>query len=126
MAECEHNMNEADKIVVYEKTTCNTCKDLVMLLKEKGIDFEEIDYMIEPIPRDKLVSLLRKMGMSARELIRTNEPAYRDLGLDRPEVTDDDLLAALVAHPGLVQRPIVEIGERAILARPPERVNEIL
>lgn len=119
-------MNQADKVVVYEKTTCNTCKNLVMLLKEKGIDFEEIDYMIDPIPRAKLVVLLRKMGMSARELVRTKEPEFRELGLDQPDATDDDFLAALVAHPGLVQRPIVEIGERAILARPPERVLEIL
>jgi len=119
-------MTNDEKVVVYEKTTCNTCKSLVLLLREKGIEFEEIDYMIAPISRDKLVQLMGKMGMSARQLMRTNEPEYKELGLDRPGVSDDDFLAALVAHPGLVQRPIVEIGDRAILARPPERVNEIL
>ncbi|HEX6559014.1 MAG TPA: ArsC/Spx/MgsR family protein [Longimicrobiales bacterium] len=114
------------KVRVYQKPTCTTCKNLMMLLKDKGIDFERIDYMIDPIPRAKLQDLVRKMGGSPRDLIRTKEPEYRSLGLDRSDISDDEVLDALASNPRLVQRPIVEIDDRAIVARPAERVNEIL
>lgn len=113
-----------DRITVYEKPTCTTCRNLVMMLKDKGYDFDRIEYLIDPIGRDKLQELLRKMSGKPRDLIRTKEEKYRQLGLDR--ATDDQLLDALVAHPDLLQRPIVEKGERAIIARPIDRINEIL
>lgn len=98
----------------------------MMILKDKGVDFDSIDYMIDPIPRAKLEDLARKIGGSPRDLIRTKEPEYRELNLDRADVTDDEVLDALAANPKLVQRPIVEVGDRAIIARPAERVSEIL
>ena len=97
-----------------------------MILKEKGVEFDSIDYFIDPISRAKLQDLARKIGGSPRDLVRTKEPEYRELDLDRAGVTDDELLDALAANPKLVQRPIVEVGDRAIIARPAERVNEIL
>jgi arsenate reductase (glutaredoxin) len=118
-------MNE-DRIVVYEKTTCSTCRSLVQLLKEHGIEFERVDYMIDPLPKEKLKDLLGKMRMVPRELLRTREPIYRDLGLASLDYTDEQLLEAMVAHPELVQRPIVERGDLAVLARPVERVREVL
>lgn len=119
-------MAAADRIIVYQKPTCTTCRQLAKLLREAGIEYEAIDYLLDPIPRKELVRLLELMGISPRELLRTREAAYRELGLGRAEVTDDEILDAMAAHPELVQRPIVVYGEKAILARPAERVREIL
>ena len=96
------------------------------LLRESGVEFEKIDYTIDPIPRSKLAELIRKMGIKPRDLLRTKEAAYRDLGLADPAVTDDQILDAMAAHAELTQRPIVEVGDRAVLARPVARVKEIL
>jgi arsenate reductase len=89
------------------------------------VDFDQVDYTKEPFSREELDELLSKMGMTAREMLRTREPVAKELGLKDPSVTDDALLDAMVAHPGLIQRPIAVKGERAVLGRPPERVLEI-
>ncbi len=115
-----------DRLVVYEKPTCTTCRNLARLLQDEGIDFERVDYFVEPIPRERLVELLRKAGLGPRDVLRTREPAYRSLGLDEPGRSDEEILEALVEHPELLQRPIVERGDRAVLARPVERVRTIL
>lgn len=81
---------------------------------------------MEPIGREKLEDLLARMGIGPRELLRTREKAYRELGLADPEVSDDEIVDAMVARPELIQRPIVERGDRAVLGRPPERVQELL
>ena len=96
------------------------------LLRESGVEFEKIDYTIDPIPRSKLAEVIRKMGIKPRDLLRTKEAAYRDLGLADPAVTDDQILDAMAAHSELIQRPIVEVGDRAVMARPVARVKEIL
>ena len=96
------------------------------LLRESGVEFEKIDYTIDPIPRSKLAELIRKMGIKPRDLLRTKEAAYRDLGLADPAVTDDQILDAMAVHSELIQRPIVEVGDRAVMARPVARVKEIL
>jgi arsenate reductase len=115
-----------ERIVVYEKPTCTTCRQLAKILREAGIEYEAVNYLLDPIPRDELARLVRMMGITPRELLRTREPAYRELGLGRPDTTDDEILDAMAAHPELVQRPIVVRGDRAVLARPAERVREIL
>jgi arsenate reductase len=114
------------KIVVYQKPTCTTCRQVHTALKESGVDFEAVDYYLEPIPKAKLVELLRKMGMKARDLLRTKEPIYKELGLGEKDLTEAAILDLMVKHPDLIQRPIVEKGARAILARPAERLKEIL
>ena len=115
-----------DRIIVYEKPTCTTCRQLAKLLREAGVEYEAVDYLLDPIPREELARLIGMMGISARELLRTREAAYRELDLGRKDLTDDELLDAMAEHPELVQRPIVVRGDRAVLARPPERVKEIL
>lgn len=119
-------MAENERIIVYEKPTCTTCRQLAKLLREAGIEYEAVNYLLDPIPRETLVELIRKMGIPVRDLLRTREPAYRELDLGRADRTDDELLDAMAAHPELVQRPIVVKGDRAVLARPAERVKEIL
>ena len=83
-------------------------------------------YYLDPIPKAKLRDLLRKMGMKPRDLLRTKEAVYKDLKLGERDLSDSDLIDLMVEHPDLIQRPIVEKGARAVLARPAERLKEIL
>ena len=114
------------ELTVYEKPTCTTCRKLGALLEERGIEFDRVNYHIDPLPEEKIRELLRKAGAGPREMLRKKEPEYKELGLDAPGVTDDQLIQAMVEHPQLLERPVVERGDRAVLARPPERVLEIL
>jgi arsenate reductase len=95
-------------IVVYQKPTCTTCRQVHAALKEKGVDFDAINYYVDPIPKTKLKDLLRKMGLSARELLRTKEPIYKSLKLGERTLSDSALIDLMVEHPDLIQRPIVE------------------
>ena len=113
-------------LTIYEKPTCTTCRKLHALLSERGVDFESVEYHVSGIEEDELRELLRKAGVGPRELLRTREPSVKQLGLDGPDVSDEQLIARMVEHPELVQRPIAVNGERALLARPIERVLEIL
>ena len=114
------------KITIYQKPTCTTCRQVHAALKEAGVQFDAVDYYLDPIPKTKLRELLRKMRLSARELLRTKEAIYKKLRLGERDLTDDQIIDLMVEHPDLIQRPIVEKGARAILARPAERLREIL
>jgi arsenate reductase (glutaredoxin) len=113
-------------LTVYEKPTCTTCRKLHALLTERGIDFESVRYHVTGLEEPELRELLRKLGTGPREILRTREPLVKELGLDAPGVGDERLIAEMLAHPELVQRPIVVRGERAVLARPIERALELL
>jgi arsenate reductase len=97
-----------------------------MLLRESGIPFEKVNYYTAPLNEEKLRELLRKMKMKPRELLRTSEPLYRNLHLKESAHTDDELIALMVKHPDLMQRPIVERGQRAVLGRPVENVRALI
>ena len=114
------------RITVYQKPTCTTCRQVHAVLREAGVDFDAVDYYVEPLAKEKLQALLRKMGVPARDLLRTNEPRYKTLRLGERELSDDELVALMVEYPDLMQRPIVEKGARAILARPADRIRELL
>jgi arsenate reductase len=114
------------KIMIYEKTTCTTCRQVHKALQESGVDFAAVDYYLDPIPKEKLKDLLRKMGLPARAVLRTKEEIYRTLRLGERELSEEEIVDAIVQHPDLLQRPIVEKGDRAILARPADRLKEIL
>jgi len=113
-------------ITIYQKPTCTTCRQVYAALKESGVDFDAVNYYVDPIPKVKLRELLRKMGLSARQLLRTKEEIYKTLRLGERDLTDDQIVDLMVKHPDLIQRPIVEKGSRAILARPAERLKEIM
>ena len=113
-------------MTVYQKPTCTTCRQVHAALRDAGVDFEAVDYYTDPIPKAKLKDLLRKMKMSARDLLRTKEDIYRKLRLGERDLSDEEIVDLMVKHPDLIQRPIVEKGARAILARPAERLREIL
>src|SRR4051812_31486157 len=114
------------EITIYQKPTCTTCRQVYNALKDSGVDFDAVNYFVEPIPKPRLLDLLRKMGMKPRDLLRTREPLYRELNLASGEQSDDALVDLMVQHPDLIQRPIVERGDRAILARPAERLKDIV
>ena len=118
-------MSDMD-LVVYEKNTCTTCRKLSALLTKRGVDFDRVEYHVEGLPEPKLRELLRKSGLRPRDVLRRREPLVAELGLDRELPPDDELIALMAEHPVLVQRPIVERGDRAVLARPVENVLELL
>lgn len=109
-------------ITVYEKRTCSKCRELAKLLTERGIDFDRIEFHVEGLTEPQLRNLLAKAGISAREALRLREPGAKELA----EAGEDGIVAAMAARPELLQRPIVVNGDRAVLARPAERVLEIL
>jgi len=96
------------------------------LLRESGVNFEKVNYYTEPLTKKKLAELLGKMSISARELLRTSEQIYRDLGLAKKQLSDGELIDLMIKHPDLIQRPIVERGKRAVLGRPVENVKALL
>lgn len=96
------------------------------LLRESGVAFEKVNYYIKPLTEEKLRELLKKMKLAPRDLLRTSEAVYRELGLGKRELSDDELIAIMIEHPDLIQRPIVERGSRAVLGRPVENVKELL
>jgi arsenate reductase len=114
------------KITVYQKPTCTTCRQVYNALKESGVEMEAVNYYIEPLTESKLRELVKKMGIKASELFRKKEEIYKKLKLAEKEVSDEEAVKLMVKHPDLMQRPIVEKGNRAILARPAERLKEIL
>ena len=90
------------------------------------MDFEKVNYYLEPLSEKKLRELIRKMGIKPRELLRTSETIYRELGLGKKELSDDEIVSLMIEHPDLMQRPIVERGARAVLGRPTENVKRLL
>jgi len=121
-----NNVVMKEKITVYEKPTCTKCREMDRFLRESSVDFSKINYYIEPLSEKKLRVLIKKMGIKPRELLRTSEPIYRELGLGKKEFSDDEIISLMIEHPDLIQRPIVERGDRAVLGRPTEIVKALL
>jgi arsenate reductase (glutaredoxin) len=96
------------------------------LLRESGIPYEKVNYYIAPLTRKKLTELVRKMNLKPRDLLRKGEAAYKELGLSEDKFSDSELIGFMIEHPDLLQRPIVERGDRAVLGRPTENVKELL
>ena len=95
------------------------------LLRESGIPFEKVNYYKQPLSTKKLTELLLKLKKKPREVMR-KDTIYKELGLDQDKFSDAELIALMVEHPDLLQRPIVERGDRAVLGRPTENVKELL
>ena len=95
------------------------------LLRESGVSFEKVNYYVQPLTRKKLTELIRKMKLKPRDLLR-KEPIYKELGLAEDKFSDSELIGLMIEHPDLLQRPIVERGDRAVLGRPTKNVKELL
>ena len=115
-----------DKITIYQKPSCSTCKEVYQALKDAAVDLEAVDYYVTPIPKAKLRELIRKLGVTVKDIVRVKEQVYQDLRLGEKNLTDEQLLDLISIYPDLLQRPIVERGDRAILARPARKIREFL
>lgn len=113
-------------VTIYHNPRCSKSRQTLELLRARGIEPQVIHYLDTPPDAATLRALVRKLGISARDLVRKGEPEYGSAGLDRADCTEAEVIAALVAHPRLIERPIVVSGECAVLGRPPENVLELL
>ena len=110
-------------MTIYEKPTCTTCRRVNKLLEARGVDLNRVNYYIEPFTEQKLKSLLKKMNMTAVELLRKREKATKSI--DVKKETEKSIIKMMIKNPDLIERPIIEMGNKAILARPPEKINEL-
>lgn len=113
-------------ITVYHNPRCSKSRAALSLLRERGADVHIVEYLETPPDEAALRELASRLGVAPRELLRKNETPYRELGLDDASLDDVAILRAIAAHPILLQRPIATAGTRALIARPPERVLELL
>ena len=113
-------------VTIYHNPKCGTSRNTLNLIKERGIDPEVILYLETPPSRAQLMQLLDKQAMKPRELLRTKADPYKELGLERDEFSDDQLVDFMVEHPILIERPVVVTSLGARLCRPYDKVLEIL
>lgn len=114
-------------VTIYHNPRCSKSRQTLALLQERGINPNVVEYLVTPPDQSALARILDMLGLEPRELMRTKEPEYKQLGLDDPALTRAQLLDAMVAHPRLIERPIVVRDDsRAALGRPPEHVLDIL
>lgn len=112
-------------VTIYHHPRCSKSRAACQLIAARGVEASVIDYLTSPPSRDELRSLLDKLGMTASELVRRGEAAFSEHYAGR-ELSDEQWLDALIAHPILIERPIVVCGDRAVIGRPPEKVLELL
>src|SRR5690606_30842842 len=110
----------------FHNPRCSKSRGALELLRGRGIEPESVANLETPPSPAASRELLRKLGLPPRELLRTGEPGYRELGLGDPSLPEDRLVEAMAAHPRLIERPVFVVGERAVIGRPPERVLELL
>ncbi len=113
-------------VTIYHNPRCSKSRQTLALLEENNISPDVILYLDTPPSATDLQQLLSKLGISARELLRKGEDAYKDNNLKNPELSEQQLIDAMVAHPKLIERPIVVKGDKAVLGRPPENVLELV
>lgn len=113
-------------VTIYHNPRCSKSRQTLELIQSRGIEPEIIRYLDNPPSTAELHQIIAALGIAPRELIRRGEAPYRELGLDNPALGDEELIAAMCAHPILIERPIVIAAGRARLGRPPEAVEELL
>ncbi|MEO7277103.1 MAG: arsenate reductase (glutaredoxin) [Sphingomicrobium sp.] len=114
------------KATIYHNPRCGTSRKTLEILRESGFDVTIRDYLETPLDRDELLALYDKAMLSPRQGLRSKEPLAEQLGLNRPGVTDDQLLEVMVANPILINRPLVETAKGVRLCRPQDVVREII
>ena len=114
------------KATIYHNPMCGTSRKTLEILRNEGADVTVIEYLKAPPSRDELVRLYQRAGITPREGLRAKEPLAEELGLTRPDVSDDEILDAMMEHPILIQRPLVETDKGARLCRPQEEVRQLL
>lgn len=114
------------KATIYHNPMCGTSRKTLEILRDSGFDVWINEYLKTPPTREELKRLYERAGITPREGLRGKEPLTEELGLKRPDVSDDEILDAMIAHPILINRPIVETDKGVRLCRPQDKVREIL
>jgi arsenate reductase (glutaredoxin) len=120
------NLVPMDGTLFYHNPHCSKSRNALQLLAERGIEPRLVAYLEQPLGTEQLRGLLRLLNLGPRELLRRGEPEYAELGLADPALDEEQLIAALAGHPGLMERPVFVHAGRAVIGRPPERVLELL
>jgi arsenate reductase len=113
-------------VEIFHNPRCSKSRQTLQLLQEKGIEPDVVEYLNTPPDRKTLEQVLKMLGMEPRDLMRRKEAEYKENGLDNPDLTRDQLIDAMIAHPKLIERPIVIKNGKAAIGRPPEKVLDIL
>ena len=113
-------------IRIHHNSRCSKSRSVLALLEQHGKPFEVIHYLETPPNAAELKALLSQLGITARQLLRTGEDEYRELGLGDSSLSEESLIAAMAKHPRLIERPIVSANGKAVIGRPPEKVLDIL
>jgi arsenate reductase len=114
------------KATIYHNPMCGTSRKTLEILRDSGADVWIHEYLKQPPSREELVRLYERAGITPRQGLRAKEPLAHELGLTRPDVSDDQVLDAMMEHPILIERPLVETPKGVRLCRPQDRVREIL
>ena len=114
------------RLVIYHNPSCSKSRETLQILEHSSLTPRVIEYLDEPPTRQELKIIIKMLGVSARDLLRTTEPLYEDAELDNEALSNDEIIAAICQHPILLQRPIVVSGERAAICRPPAKVLDII
>jgi len=115
-----------DEVILYHNPRCSKSRATLDLLRQRGVEPRIVEYLKTPPTREELTEILQRLGMSARELMRRNEPDYREANLGDPGLTEETLIRSMIQRPKLIERPIVITGGKAAVGRPPEAVLGIL
>lgn len=113
-------------LTLYHNPRCSKSRGALELLEERGFNPDVVRYLETPPDAATLKALLGKLGIGARQLLRIGEDEYKELDLANTALSDEQLIAAMAAHPKLIERPILVVGDKAVIGRPPEKVLEIL
>jgi len=111
---------------IYHNSRCSKSRATVAILEQNDVDFDVVNYLIEPPSESELRAILNDLGMSARELLRMDESKYKELELSNKYLSEDELIKAMLEHPILIERPIVRTEKGIVIGRPPENVQSIL
>ena len=111
---------------IYHNTRCSKSRATLAILEQNNVEFEIVNYLENPPSESELRSVLQDLGIGARDLIRKGESAYKDLQLSNQSLTEDEMVAAMLNYPILIERPIVRTTKGVVIGRPPENVQNIL
>jgi arsenate reductase len=121
-----HEVHQTMSIEIYHNPRCSKSRQTLQLLQEQGIEPEVVEYLKTPPDKKTLKQILKMLGLEPRDLMRKKESEYKQNQLDDPNLTREQLIDAMLAHPKLIERPIVIKDGKAAIGRPPEKVLEIL
>jgi len=114
------------RLIIYHNPSCSKSRETLQILENNNLTPTVIEYLDQPPSPQELTKIIEMLGVSARDLLRTNEQIYADAKLDNDTLSGDEIIAAICEHPVLLQRPIVVSGERAVIGRPPTKVMDII